>query len=112
MAPNSPIAGIRWTTQDRHGYEIYLTHERWAHIVEHHPEMDGCTEMLRATLQSGNRKQDTLNPQKYRYTKAFGGLEAGNTHVVAIVLFRFKEASGGGFLRNNYVVTAYQKVIG
>lgn len=46
---------------------------------------------LRKTIRSGRRKQDALNPQKYRYVKAFDNLAEFNTHIVAIALFRFTE---------------------
>jgi hypothetical protein len=46
-----------------------------------------------------------------RYVKAFAGLAEDNTHLVAIVLFRFSEAETGKLLQNNYVVTAYQKAV-
>lgn len=34
-------AGRRWTVRDRYGNDIYLTHERWKHIIEpiNHPDM-------------------------------------------------------------------------
>ena len=33
---------IRWTVQDRYGNTVYLTEERWQHIIEaiNHPEME------------------------------------------------------------------------
>jgi hypothetical protein len=33
--------GKRWTVRDRYGNSIYLTNERWEHIVNpaNHPEM-------------------------------------------------------------------------
>jgi len=36
------MEGKRWTVRDRYGYEIYLTEERWEHIIdpENHPEME------------------------------------------------------------------------
>jgi len=58
------------------------------------------------------RKQDSLNPHKYRYVKAFEDLPEGNTHIVAIVLFRFRGSEVGEPAPNNYIVTAYQKEIG
>lgn len=105
---------IRWTVRDHFGNEIYLTRERWEHIVEpiNHPEMEEFEEHLKKTIQSGKRKQDTLNPQKYRYVKAFENLAEDNTHIIAIVLFRFKEGEVGEPAPNNYIVTAYQKEIG
>jgi hypothetical protein len=107
-------SGRRWTIRDRRGDEIYLTDERWAHIVDerNHPEMMGCEEQLRETIHAGRRMQDPLNPRKYRYTQAFEGLVEDNTHIVAIVLFRFSEDRTGRPVPNNYIVTAYQKEIG
>lgn len=47
-----------------------------------------------------------------RYHREFDDLAGDNTHVSAIVLFRFSEGEAGEFLLNNYIVTAYQKEIG
>lgn len=102
---------VRWKIRDRQGNEVYLTEERWAHIIGSHPEMSACDEHLKSTIRLGHRKQDTLNPQKYRYTRAFDDLAKDNTHIVAIVLFRFREDDAGEPVANNYVVTAYQKEI-
>ena len=105
---------IRWTVQDRYGNSIYLTQERWEHIIEsiNHPEMEDYEEELKETVQTGTRKQDLLNPQKYRYSKEFDNLPADNTHIVAIVLFRLQESRLGEIELNNFIVTAYQKEIG
>lgn len=106
--------GKRWTVRDHYGNDIYLTQERWAHITEpiSHPEMTLYEEYLKETIQSGYRRQDPLNPQKYRYSKAFDDLVEDNTHIIAIVLFRFRESEAGRPIANNYIVTAYQKEIG
>ena len=106
--------GRRWTIHDAYGNQIYLTHEHWEHITEpfNHPEMSAYEEHLRETIQGGRRKQDPLNPLKYRYVKAFDDLAGDNTHVIAIVLFRFGEGEAGELVHNNYIVTAYQKEIG
>lgn len=106
-------SGRRWTVHDRFGNAIYLTEERWEHIIEaiNHPEMDGYEEELKETIQRGQRKQDLLNPQKYRYSRAFDSLPEYNTHMVAIVLFRFMEEDGT-IQPNNYIVTAYMKEVG
>ena len=108
---NNPI---RWSIQDRYGNSIYLTHERWEHITEdiNHPEMQGFEEELKETVMIGIRKQDALNPQKYRYSKDFDNLTATNTHIVAIVLFGLREGETGEIASNNFIVTAYQKEIG
>lgn len=106
--------GRRWTVRDHHGNEIYLTEERWQHIIEpiNHPEMSAYEDHLKETIQRGERRQDALNPHKYRYTRAFGDLVVDNTHIVAITLFRFQVQATGETTPNNYIVTAYQKEIG
>ena len=106
--------GRRWVVRDRYGNDIYLTDERWEHITEsrNHPEISAYEEHLIETIQSGRRRQDSLNPQKYRYVEEFDDLAEDNTHIVAIVLFRFSVGPGRDPVANNYVVTAYQKVIG
>ena len=104
---------IRWEVSDKNGNKIYLTQERWEHITEdiNHPEMADYEEELKETIRIGKRTQDTLNPQKYRYSMTFDNLAGYNTHIVALVLFRFREQSGE-VLSNNFIVTAYQKEIG
>ncbi len=86
----------RWTVPDRYGNEIYLTQERWEHIIDslNHPDLSEYEEHLRDAVRSGTRKQDPINPHKYRYVKAFDDLAEDNTHIIAIVLFRFKEYHG------------------
>ena len=107
-------AGRRWVVRDHYGNDIHLTHERWEHITEpmNHPEMSAYEAHLKETIQSGKRRQDPLNPQKYRYVKAFDDLAEDNTHIIAIMLFRFSEGPDGQPVPNNYIVTAYQKEIG
>ena len=102
-------AGRRWTIQDRYGNVIYMTQERWEHVTDaiNHPEMAPYEEHLQETIQTGRRRQDQLNPQKYRYTEDFDDLFGD-----AIVLFRFSQDAAGELSANNYVVTAYQKEIG
>ena len=99
----------RWTERDRFGNEIYITQERWEHVIDSHPEMEGCERELRETIRFGQRRQDALNPQKFRYSSGFSNLPYGNTHVVAIVLLRFDGDSEGRPAPNNYIVTAFQK---
>ncbi|HKP74974.1 MAG TPA: hypothetical protein VJT67_05490 [Longimicrobiaceae bacterium] len=103
--------GRRWSVADDLGNSIYLTDERWEHIVEGHPEMAGHEDELRETLRHGERRQDSLNPQKFRYRRAFRELADDNTHLEAVVLFRFSEEEGR-LVANNYVATAYLKALG
>lgn len=103
----------RWTITDRFGNHIYLTQERWEHIIEpfNHPEMEFYEDALMETIRRGQRRQEPLNPQKYRYSMTFDHLVDFNTHIVAIVLFRFR-GDVGEIVANNYIVTAFQKEIG
>jgi len=104
----------RWAVQDRYGNEIYLSEERWKHIIAptNHPEMAEFEEHLKRTIKFGKRRQEPLNPRKFRYYMAFDDLCEDNTHIVAIVLFRFTVDDAGQTQPNNYVVTAFQKEIG
>ncbi|MFB2835577.1 hypothetical protein [Floridanema evergladense] len=42
----------RWIVRDRYGNNIYLSEERWSHIIdpENHPEMADCEESLEQTI--------------------------------------------------------------
>jgi len=90
-----------------------IASDTWEHIIEpiNHPEMLLYEEQLKTAIRSGRRKQDPFNPQKYRYSHAFGDLVEDNTHIVVIVLFRFIEGEDGKPFPNNYIVTAYQKAV-
>ncbi|MBI3651767.1 MAG: hypothetical protein HY231_12175 [Acidobacteria bacterium] len=104
--------GKQWSVFDSWQNQIYLTEERWQHILAHHPEMAAYEAELQATVKKGQRQPDLLSPQKYRYSMAFENLEADNTHLVAMVLFRHRDSETGIPTPNNYVVTAYQKAVG
>ena len=94
---NLLASGRRWTVPDRYNNEVYLTHERWEHIIDsiNYPEMAAYEGHLQDTIRSGQRRQDALQPQKYRYVQAFDDLAAENTHLVAIVLCLFSEGEDG-----------------
>jgi hypothetical protein len=108
-----PAAGKRWAVQDREGNTIYLTEERWQHIIdaENHPEMARHEQHLKSTLQVGRRRQEPLNPRKYRYTQSLDDLPDDFNHLVAIVLFGFDVSDSGDTVPNNFVVTAFLKHI-
>jgi hypothetical protein len=83
------------------------------HYRSNEPSRAGASRRaLEKNLQSGQRRQDALNPQKYRYAQAFADLPEGNTHIVAIVLFRFSQDDDGKLNPNNYIVTAYMRELG
>ena len=105
--------GKRWTIQDREGNSIYLTDERWQHITNaaNHPELADCEEHVKTTLQRGRRRQEPLNPRKYRYSQPFDDLPEEFTHLVVIVLFGFDVNDQGEMIANNFVATAFLKHI-
>lgn len=105
--------GKRWTVLDRDGNFVYLTEERWLHIVgaDNHPEIEDFEEQLKITIGRGRRRQEPLNPRKYRYTLAFDELPDDSNHVVAIVVFSFDVDAQGRTSPNNYVATAFFKHI-
>lgn len=106
-------SGKRWTIQDRDGNPIYLSEERWTHIVgfDNHPEMADFEEELKVTIRRGRRRQEPLNPRKYRYTLTIDSLPDDSNHVVAIVVFGFEVDTRGQTTPNNYVATAFFKHI-
>jgi hypothetical protein len=105
--------GKRWIVQDRDGNPIYLTEERWQHIIanENHPEMAAFEELLKTAIRQGRRKQEPLNARKYRYALAINELPDGSNHVVAIVLFGFQIDDTGKTVANNFITTAFVKHI-
>lgn len=93
---------------DRWGNEIYLTDERWQHILETHEEMTHFREYLFETLRKGQRRQDEFDPSKYKYSKPFSDLPDDFTHVVVVAKFSRRMTTRGVEHHNNFVLTAYQ----
>ena len=98
----------RETVSDRLGDEIYLTDERWTHIVETHEEMMNYRRQVLMTVATGQRRQDPFDPTKYKYSQRFHDLPEGFTHLVVVVKFAWDEEHQGRESPNNYVLTAYQ----
>ena len=101
----------KWTVQDRWGNTIYLTEERWRHILEARPELESYFDLLLETLRTGRRKQDALIPNEYRYYKPFDELLPDNNHMVVIVIFKTRLDEDGNYVPNNFVVTGWAKYI-
>jgi hypothetical protein len=93
----------RWTLRDRLHNDIYLTDERWVHILARHDELKGRLDNVLDTLRYGQRWQEPLDPQKYRYYRAYTNLEYGFNHIVVLVVFRYNDVGDS----NNFVVTAW-----
>jgi hypothetical protein len=107
------LTGKRWILQDRYNNPIYLTEERWQHIINpfNHPEMTDYEEYLKIAITQGHRRQEPLNPRKYRYYHYFDNLPDDVNHVLAIVLFGFDVDEHGQTIPNNYIATAFFKHI-
>jgi len=101
----------RWTVQDRYGNTIYLTEERWHHILESRPELKSYLNEFLETLRTGRRQQDSLIPNEYRYYKRYDSLLPENNHLVAIVVFRTRLDEEGKYSPNNFVVTGWANYI-
>jgi hypothetical protein len=97
----------KWVVQDRYNNTIYLTGERWAHILESRPELEHYFEQFLETLRTGYRTQDSLIPNKYRYYKQFDELLTENNHLVLIVIFKTQLDEQGHYTPNNFVVTGW-----
>lgn len=56
------------------------------------------------TLRRGQRKQDALDPAKYKYSQRFSDLPLPYTHMVVVVKFGWR---GSPPAVNAFVLTAY-----
>ena len=100
---------IREWVEDKYGNEIYITEERWNHVLNQHSEMTECWNTVLKTLRTGTRRQDRENPSKFWYSKKFKNLPYGNA-IVVITKFSFKNQQGKR-IPNNFVITAFQRYI-
>jgi hypothetical protein len=101
----------KWTVRDRFGREIYLTQERWDHILEGHEELTGCLEDLLETLRKGRRRQVPADPSRYTYYWRCENLPEGFTHIVVAVAFKRIPLPDGTEMANNFVTSAWGVLI-
>ncbi len=101
----------KWTVQDRYGNTLYLTEERWEHILESRPELKPYFDKFLETIRTGRRKQDALMPNEYRYFKRWDELLPDNNHLVAIVVCKTRLDEDGNYAANNFVVTGWATYI-
>lgn len=97
----------RWTVRDRWDNEIYLTEERWQHILERHEELIGLLDDVLETLRGGRRRQEALDPNQYRYYRPCTALPPEFNHIVVAVAFRHQEQFDGTWTTNNFVISAW-----
>jgi len=98
-----------WSQRDRFGNDIYLTRERWAHIIDpdNHPEIASYLDYLIETVRLGRRRQDPYDPNGYQYYRPFPDLPDDNTHLIVCVRFRWHTAPDGLVQEEKFVTTAY-----
>ena len=101
--------GKIWTVRDRYGHEIYLTWERWEHIIDpdNHPEVEPFMAYIATTIQLGRRRQDTYDANGYQYYRALPNLPDQNNHLVVCVRFRWHVQPDGSLQEEKFVTTVY-----
>lgn len=101
--------GKTWTQCDRFGNDIYLTHERWQHIIDsdNHFEIASYLDYVQETIRLGRRRQDIYDLNSYKYYRAFPDLPDGNNHLVVCVRFRWTAKPDGTVDEEKFVTTAY-----
>ena len=92
---------MREEVQDRYGNTIYLTDERWRHIIKRHPQLTPYRVAVLRTIRLGRRSQDVLQRNKFYYNHAFKSV-APFQEVEVVVVFDWANNQP-----NNFVVTAY-----
>ena len=97
----------KWFVQDKRGREIYLTAERWQHIIDRHPYLRGHREDVLATIKYGRRKQQPRDPQAYVYYHPCNTLPALYTGIQVVVVFRLNWDEVIEVRANNFIVTAW-----
>lgn len=103
--------GKLWTVYDRFGNVIYLTAERWGHIVDpdNHPEVKAFLDLVAETIRLGRRRQDPYDARGYQYYRSFPSLPDDNTHLIVCARFRWRTEPDGTMHEEKFVTTAYLK---
>jgi hypothetical protein len=101
----------RWEVRDRYGNRIYLSSERWEHAVEQRPWLEGHREDVLQALRQGRRRQDPLDPRKYKYYWPCNDLLPEYSHLVVVVRFGEAIDAAGRSMPNNYVLTIWSVFI-
>ena len=97
----------RWELYDRYGNKLYMTAERWLHAQEKRPWLTDYLDQVLETIRRGRRRQDPLNPRKYKYYWPVSGLEPEYNHLIVVVLFNTQTDEAGHTISNSYVVNVW-----
>lgn len=96
-----------WEVHDRYGNTIYMTAEQWQHALESRPWLANYHDETLTTLRQGRRKQDILNPRKYKYYWPCDDLLPDFNHLVVVVLMGETVDTEGRVVPNNYVTNVW-----
>jgi len=72
---------------DRYGNVIYLTDERWHHIVDRHYELNEHRPELISAIRSGKRRRDPEDSDTFYYKKRLRHPIANLNYIVAVVVW-------------------------
>jgi hypothetical protein len=97
----------RWVVCDREGREIYLTEERWNHIISRHGELRDHLDDVLDTVRRGRRQQQPHDPQTYVYRFSCEMLPPPFNGILVVVTFRFEQQEHSEIHPNNFIVTAW-----
>jgi len=101
----------RFEVTDRDGRKIYLTEERWEHILSRHLELEGRREDVLETIRRGRRRQTERDPRTFLYYHRAAGLPEPYDSIVVVVAFRFQSLPDSNEqIPNNFVITAWGSV--
>lgn len=92
---------------DRYGNRVYMTTERWQHILDRRPWLESFHAEVLATVRHGRRRQDPLDAAKYRYYRRCSELLPEYNHLVTLVRFSETSDGTGQAEPNNFVLTAW-----
>ena len=98
----------RWTVKDRQNREVYMTRERWEHIITKHSELRGRREEVLRTVREGKRRQTKRDPQTYCYQMKSQNLPKPYNKILVFVAFRYQHGEEPS--ENNFVTTAWGEV--
>ena len=99
----------RWEVVDRAGRSVYITRERWEHIIDKHVELDSRLDDVLTTIRDGRRRQTKRDPQTYIYYRRYNDLPEPYDTILVFVAFRYQQ-NNGTILSNNFVTTAWGDV--
>lgn len=102
-------SGKAWTVRDRYGNEIYLTWERWSHIIDpdNHAEVEPYLDRVAETIRMGRRRQDKYDVNSYQYYRPYPDLPGESNQLVVCVRFRWRNQPDGSVHEEKFVTTAY-----